>query len=120
MNPLEPMDAWSTSFSAVCGWNTGIAAGGLHQVHFALSLDIPDSGFLHVVSVLMAAGCAGAILFAGLAALRNHRVRLAASAMARLRPYDAVTPTSARANEDDIYRAGGAVGLRRHGSTVSE
>ena len=60
MNPFKPADTWSISSSAVYGWLTGIAAGGLHQVYFALSHDIPDNGFLRVVSVLMAAGCGGA------------------------------------------------------------
>jgi hypothetical protein len=90
MNQLEPEQAWSISSSAVYGWITGLAAGGLHQVHFALSHAIPDNGFLHVVAILIAAGCAVATLFAGVAALRNHREQRSGAAAGR--PPKAFTP----------------------------
>jgi hypothetical protein len=83
MNPHEPAQAWSMSSSAVYGWITGLAVGGLHQVHFALSHAIPDNGFLRVVGILIAAGCAGAILFAGVAGLRNHREQRSGAAAGR-------------------------------------
>jgi hypothetical protein len=98
MNRLELADMWSISSSAFYGWITGLAAGGLHQVHFALAQDIPDNGFLRVVNILMAAGCAGAILFAGVAALRNHRERHAA--IARTVLGSNATTTTARATDE--------------------
>ena len=98
MNQLEPAGMWSISSSAVYGWLTGIAAGGLHQVHFALSHDIPDNGFLRVVTVLIAGGCAGSIVFAGIAALQNHRERHCAIAMTCL--------GTAGCHQDDEHESG--------------
>ena len=120
MNPFEPADTWSISSSAVYGWLTGIAAGGLHQVHFALSHDIPDHEFVRVVSVLMAAGCGGAVLFAGIAALRNQRDRHFAIAMTSLGPQAAIKTTSTRAVDGERQRAGAEAGIQPRGSTFSE
>ena len=120
MNPFKPADTWSISSSAVYGWLTGIAAGGLRQVHFALSHDIPDNEFVRVVSVLVVGGCGGAVLFAGIAALRNQRARHFAIAMTSLGPQAAIKTTSTRAVDGERQRAGAEAGVRPKRSTFSE
>ncbi|WP_201832699.1 hypothetical protein [Microvirga zambiensis] len=108
MNQLASPNAWSISSSAVYGWLTGIAVGGLHQVHFALSHDNPDNGFLRVVGVLIVGGCGGAILFAGIAMLRNQRDRPAAIATYVVGSRTAIKTMSTRATGDESQRAGAA------------
>ena len=120
MNPFKPADTWSVSSSAVYGWLTGIAVGGRHLVHFARSHDIPDNEFVRVVSVLMAAGCSGAVLFAGIAALRNQRARHFAIAMTSLGPQPAIKTTSTRAVDGERQRVGAEAGFQPKRSTFSE
>lgn len=106
MNQPERTHAWCISSSAVYGWIMGIAAGGLNQVYFALSHDIPDNGFLRVVGVLIAGGCGGATLFAGIAMLRNQRDRHAAIAATVLGSRTAVKTTSTRGTGDGSQLVG--------------
>jgi integration host factor subunit alpha len=66
---LEPGQMRSTSASAVYGWLTGFAESALHQINSALSNDIPDDVYMHVVSELIIGALGGAILFAAVALL---------------------------------------------------
>jgi hypothetical protein len=68
-------EKWSPSSSAVYGCLIGVAVAAYHQVHHAISDDIPDNVYTHMFGELIAAGSGGAILFASVTALRNWLCR---------------------------------------------
>ncbi|WP_404295238.1 hypothetical protein ACD578_27710 (plasmid) [Microvirga sp. RSM25] len=68
---LEPEQMWSIAASTVYGGLTGFAVGVVHQIHSALSTEIPDNVYMHVVGALLVEAIGGAILFAAAAWLRN-------------------------------------------------
>jgi hypothetical protein len=72
---LEPKQMWSITVSAVYGGLTGFAVGIVHQIHSALSKEIPDNVYMHVVGALLVEAIGGAILFAAAASLRNRLKR---------------------------------------------
>jgi hypothetical protein len=68
---LEPYSKWAIESSAVNGSLVGIATATLHQVHHAISNNIPNDIITHVIGEMFAGALGGALLFAGVACLRN-------------------------------------------------
>jgi hypothetical protein len=62
---------WSVSGSLLNGSLIGIAAGALHHVYHAVTNDIPENIYSHVIGELVAAALLCAGLFVGIATLRN-------------------------------------------------
>jgi hypothetical protein len=63
---------WSLTSSAVYGCLTGIAVTSFHHVHQAISNDIPDNIYAHVLGGMIAGSLGSAILFVLIAAIRNR------------------------------------------------
>jgi hypothetical protein len=62
---------WSLTSSAVYGCLTGIAVIALHHVHQAISNDIPDNIYAHVLGEMFVGSFGGGVLFTVIAAIRN-------------------------------------------------
>jgi hypothetical protein len=71
MRGYEPKPKWSIRSSAANGSLAGVAVAAFHQVHHAIFNNIPEDIYAHAIVEMVAGGVGGAILFAGVAALRN-------------------------------------------------
>lgn len=67
-----PNEDESLSTIALYGGLIGIAAAALHQIHHAITNDIPANPLLHVISEVIAGAVGGAILFAAVPFLRSR------------------------------------------------
>jgi hypothetical protein len=71
MKPPSPHLRWDVSSSAVNGCLTGVAVGAVHQVYRAVTNDIPENIYAQVTGEVIAGALIGALLFAGVAVVRN-------------------------------------------------
>lgn len=67
----KPASNWSLRSSAIDGSLVGLAVTSLHHVHHAITNNIPDNIYTHVIGEAAAGLIGGAILFVGVAAVRN-------------------------------------------------
>jgi hypothetical protein len=68
----EPTPRLSLTIGAIDGSLAGFAVAILHQVHHAILNNIPDNVIMHLLGELLVAAVGGALLFVGIAALRNR------------------------------------------------
>jgi len=64
--------SWDTPGSALYVGLVGITVASLHHVHHAVTNRIPDNIPMHVLAEMAAGALSGAILFAGISAVRNR------------------------------------------------
>ena len=66
---------WGLRSSALYGCLTGIALTSLHHVHQAISNNIPDDIYTHVISEMIVGALGGGALFVIIATIRNRLTR---------------------------------------------
>jgi hypothetical protein len=66
---------WSPSSSAFCGCLVGLAGTALHQLYSAISNNIPDDIYTHVISEMIVGALGGGTLFVIIATIRNRLTR---------------------------------------------
>ena len=68
----KPEPGWSLWSSAINGALVGIVLAALHQVYHALSSNIPDDIYAHVIGEFVAGAVGGAILFMVISVTKNR------------------------------------------------
>jgi hypothetical protein len=67
---------WRVADRAYYGSLLSLAIVPFHHIHHAVSGDIPDDPFLHVIGEVIAGSFGGALLFTAISAARNwHKAR---------------------------------------------
>jgi hypothetical protein len=69
---FEPDLRWSRRSSAIYGGLAGIAIAALHHIYHAISSNIPDNIYAHVIGEIAAGAAGGALLFTAISIIRNH------------------------------------------------
>ena len=68
----KPEPGWSLRSSAINGALAGIVLAALHELYHAVSSNIPDDIYVHVIGEFVAGAVGGAILFTVISVIRNH------------------------------------------------